>query len=210
MRKQAKRIAAGFMAASLMVVGMTTGGLAKAADKTIGSAGALSDSEYSLEEMLVYAIEDEYQAQTEYNVIMKEYGTQRPFSNIIQSEATHINLLLPLLKVYDVAVPENDWNSMVAAPESLEAAYAMGVEAEEKNIEMYESFLKEELPEDIKEVFERLMSASENHLRAFQNAVSGNCTGDSLKNGKINNSGQCRGQGNGRNRSNTKGSCLLQ
>ncbi|MCK5008763.1 MAG: DUF2202 domain-containing protein [Spirochaetales bacterium] len=37
------------------------------------------------------------------------------------------------------------------------------------NIAMYESFLQEDLPEDVRDLFERLQQASENHLRAFRN-----------------------------------------
>ncbi len=34
---------------------------------------------------------------------------------------------------------------------------------------MYESFLQTSLPEDVRDLFERLQQASENHLRAFRN-----------------------------------------
>jgi hypothetical protein len=34
---------------------------------------------------------------------------------------------------------------------------------------MYESFLQEDLPADVRDLFQRLQSASENHLRAFRN-----------------------------------------
>jgi hypothetical protein len=36
---------------------------------------------------------------------------------------------------------------------------------------MYESFLKEKLPEDIKSVFVELRDASKNHLSAFENSL---------------------------------------
>jgi len=209
MKKQMNKKAIGFIAASLMVAGITTGSVVYAAGSPSGSAAALVDTKYSVEEMLVYAIEDEYLAQTEYNVIMEEYGEQRPYVNIVKAEAKHISLLLPLFDEYGVAVPKKDWKSMVAVPASLEAANEIGVEAEEKNIAMYESFLKEKLPEDVKLVFERLMNASVNHLKAFQNTIDGTCTGDGGQNGKSNSSGrgcgQGNGQGNGGNRNNAKG-----
>jgi hypothetical protein len=34
---------------------------------------------------------------------------------------------------------------------------------------MYESFLQEDLPGDVRDLFEQLKRASENHLRAFRN-----------------------------------------
>jgi len=44
--------------------------------------------------------------QAEYKAVMAQYGTIKPFSNIIKSEGTHINLLLPLFKTYDISFDE--------------------------------------------------------------------------------------------------------
>ena len=106
-------------------------------------------------------------AQAEYNAIMDKYGVQKPFSNIIRSEATHIDLLLPLLKAYDVDIPKNDAANRVVVPVSLEKSYTAGVEAEEKNIAMYESFLKEDIPDDVKEVFKKLISCFKKSLSSI-------------------------------------------
>ena len=187
MRKQIRKITGGLLVAGLLISGLATGATVYAANTNTGAAGASADTEYSLEEMLVYAIEDEYLAQAEYDVIMDAYGIAKPFSNIIKAEATHISLLEPLFVEHDVTVPEKDWKSLVAVPESLDAAYAIGVETEERNIAMYESFLKEDLPDDVREVFEALMNASEKHLAAFQRQV------DGVTGGR----GQGQGQGNG-------------
>lgn len=83
--------------------------------------------------MLEYAIEDEYLAQTEYDLIMKEFNVTRPFSNIIKSEGTHISLLEPLFDKYNVVIPNKDWESLLEVPSSLNEAYEVGVEAEIKN-----------------------------------------------------------------------------
>jgi len=208
MRKQIKKMAGSLLTAGLLVVGLTTGTTAYAANTDTGAAGALSDSEYTLEEMLVYAIEDEYLAQAEYDAIMETYGVQKPFSNIIKAEATHITLLSPLFEEYSAVIPKKDWDSLVVVPESLKAAYETGVEAEEKNIAMYENFLKENLPDDVREVFEKLMNASKKHLAAFQRQVDGNVRGNGNKNGsgRTNNSVGGNGQGN---RSSSQGTCIL-
>lgn len=199
----------GLLAAGLLVTGVTTGAIAYAANTDIGAVGASVDKEYSLEEMLVYAMEDEYLAQTEYDVIMDTYGVQKPFSNIIKAEATHISLLEPLFEEYDVSVPGKDWKSLVVVPETLDAAYAIGVNAEEKNIAMYESFLKENLPDDVREVFESLMNASEKHLAAFQRQVDG-VTGGSengAQTGKGNGGAGGAGQGN---RNTSQENCIVE
>lgn len=212
MKKQMKKIVVGVMAAMLTVGGISTTGTASAATAKVGATAALADTNYSLEEMLVYAISDEYLAKAEYDAIIGKYGVVKPFSNITKSETTHINLLLPLLKANNVTVPEKDWNSLVTVPTSLTAAYKIGVDAEKKNIAMYEKFLKEKLPADVKLVFEKLLNASKNHLRAFQNAVDRNGTGKGTGTGK----GQKKkntdnsGRGCGGNRNNSKGTCLIQ
>ena len=46
-----------------------------------GSAGALEDENMTLADMLTYAIQDEYLARAEYELIISEYGNVRPFTN---------------------------------------------------------------------------------------------------------------------------------
>ncbi len=135
---------------------------------TYGSAEALLDESYTLEEMLVYAIQDEYMAQAEYQAIIDVYGEVRPFTNVILAEGTHIDLLLPLFETYGVVLPENTAAENVIIPDSITSALATGVQAEEMNIAMYEAFLATpEIPEDVRSVFTYLRDASINHLEAF-------------------------------------------
>ena len=133
-------------------------------------AAALSEGKtYTVEEMLTYAIRDEYLARAEYKVIMDAYGEQRPFINIMKAEGGHVQLLLPLFTAYGVTVPEDTALEHTVKPDSLQAAYEAGVTAEVHNIAMYEAFLKQEdLPDDVRAVFEALTRASGNHLRAFE------------------------------------------
>ena len=209
-----------FLAAGLIVMNMA--GTTAFATTDTGAAGALSNNEYTLEEMLIYAMEDEYLAKTEYRVIMETFNDERPFSNIKQSEITHIRLLTPLFERYNVEIPAKDWESLVVVPETLEEAFAIGVEAEIENIEMYETFLQQELPADVRAVFERLQAGSENHLAAFQRALDRNTAG--FGNGGNNGAGAQRGRSDDRiggNRQNNgaanqasrlcvTGECLLQ
>lgn len=155
------------LALAVTVFGVST---ANASSVDFGAAGAAADKEYTLEEMLQYAIEDEFLAQAEYEIIMEKYGTIRPFSNIIKAESRHISALLPLFEKYDLDVPVNDADERVVVPGSLSEIFSIGVEAEINNIEMYEGFLEEDLPDDVEFVFENLMRASENHLKAFERA----------------------------------------
>lgn len=136
-----------------------------------GSTGALSDSDLTLADMLTYALQDEYLAHAEYAYIIDAYGSIRPFTNIIRAEETHIETLLPLFETYGIAVPTNDADTRVAAVASLTDAYEAGVDAEIMNIDMYEAFLKEDIPSDVRIVFEDLMRASQSHLNAFENKL---------------------------------------
>lgn len=143
----------------------------KAETVGIGSAGAFVDNELTLEDMLVYAIQDEYMAQAEYTALMEAFSALRPYSNIVKAEAIHIQELLPLFEAYGYSVPVDDAASSVVLPETLEDSYSLEVIAELNNIAMYEKFLAQDLPEDVRLVFEALKAASEMHLVAFERAV---------------------------------------
>ncbi len=133
-----------------------------------GSKGAKADNDLNKEKMLTYAIEDEFLAMAEYRAILGKYGEQKPFSNIIKAEERHISDLKGLFSKYNIPVPEDKSKDYVVAPESLDEAYKAGVNAEVDNIDMYEKFLKQDIPQDIKETFSALSDASKNHLNAFE------------------------------------------
>lgn len=173
-----------------------------------GSAAALADQDgYTLGEMLVYALQDEYAARAEYEAIIAEYGEVKPFTNILAAENVHIDLLLGLFETYGFTVPADESAASVIVPDSLASAYATGVQAEENNIAMYEAFLAVEgLPEDVISAFTALQNASVHHLNAFsRDRLNGVCTDamNQIKNGwnKMFKSGSQNGsQSRGQNR----------
>jgi hypothetical protein len=134
-----------------------------------GALGALESNSLTLQAMLDYAIQDEYLAKAEYELIMDKYGEMRPFSNIIKAEERHIEWVVELFSTYGFSPAADQSAEYVILPPTLKDAFATGVQAEIDNIAMYEKFLKEDLPEDVRDVFERLKAGSENHLRSFQN-----------------------------------------
>lgn len=142
------------------------------ATELYGAKGAEQANELTLEQMLVFAIQDEYLAHAEYEYIINKYGSTRPFSNIIKAEETHIDMLKPLLEKYGFKVPEDTGKDHILIPKDLKNAFETGVQAEIDNIAMYEKFLSQKLPDDVKSVFQSLKNASENHLRAFRNGLS--------------------------------------
>lgn len=133
-----------------------------------GAKGAEASDEFSLEEMMKYAIEDERLALAEYAFIMDEYNVSRPFSNIINAEAQHESALLGLYEKYGFDIPDFVGSEHVVLPSSLEEIYDIGVEAEIANIAMYEKFLTYDLDSDVKKVFTALRDGSVKHLTAFE------------------------------------------
>lgn len=156
------------MVVALLMMTIISSGFTFADTENIGAAAASVDSSYTLEDMLIYAIQDEYLARAEYEAIIEAFDVERPFSNIMKSEETHIALLTPLFEAYGYEMPTDTSGEYTHLPSTLAETFAIGVEAEINNIAMYEKFLSQDLPEDVRDVFERLMNASENHLKAFE------------------------------------------
>jgi len=155
----------------------TPGTVATAGAVTAGAAAAAADRDLSIEDMMRYAIEDEYLARAEYELIIATYGVARPFTNIIRAEENHISWLVAAYASRGLSVPADPSASHVVLPASVKAALETGVEAEIANIAMYDSFLSSPLlarPEnaDLRDLFIRLRDASKNHLAAFRNALS--------------------------------------
>ena len=57
-------------------------------DELFGASAAAEKDEFSLEEMLQYALQDERLALAEYELIVSEFNVTRPFTNIIKAEET--------------------------------------------------------------------------------------------------------------------------
>lgn len=139
-----------------------------------GSEGALEQENFTLEEMLIYALEDEYRAKEEYLYVIETFDVSQPFSRIIESEETHIQLLLPLFEKYGIEVVNPNAIDHLIPADTLEETFEIGVIAEINNIAMYDKFLEQDLPDDIREVFIRLRDSSYNHLTAFERGVESN------------------------------------
>ena len=115
------------------------------------------------------ALDDEYKSWASYDQVIADFGEVRPFINIRQAEARHIEALLSLFERYGLPVPANPWPGKVERYASLQAACEAGVAAEIANGEMYERLLGKTHRADIITVLHHLQEASqERHLTAFQ------------------------------------------
>jgi hypothetical protein len=139
---------------------------------TYGSKSAALKTTWTSEEMLQFAMEDEYMARAEYKYVIAAFGSQNPFTNIVASEETHINSLKGLYDSRKMTVPADNSGQYLVKPGNIKDSLALGVEAEIANINMYKNFLNApNLPDDVKIVFTQLKAGSENHLNAFQNGL---------------------------------------
>jgi hypothetical protein len=155
----------------------------------------------NLKNALIEAINDEYKSRAAYNAVISKFGEIRPFINIVEAEGRHVQALLPLFTKYNVAVPEDDWNSRIDTPETILDACQLGVKDEIENAEMYDRLLDLTIDyPDVQETLKKLQRASkENHLPAFQRCVEiggvkegdGNANGSGRKGGA---KGKGRGQ----------------
>jgi hypothetical protein len=151
-----------------LFVGISVSAATEDLDTVDGSILEVDDTtgDYTLESILTFALLDEYLAKATYEKIIEVYGDIRPFNRIVLAEQRHIDLLLPLFETYGITLPTFDASDIIV-PESISSALGAGVEAEKANILMYENFLSQDLPEDVRFVFEALKTASQKHLSAF-------------------------------------------
>ncbi len=134
-----------------------------------GAAGAMKDTDISIEEALTYAIQDEFLAQARYDAVISKFGQRRPFTNIKAAEQRHIRALIGLFRKYGIQVPVDDAKQYVSEPDTLNEAFQAGIGGEIANISMYEKLAGlPNLPPDIKAVMRNLGMASKQHLAAFR------------------------------------------
>lgn len=136
-----------------------------------GAKGALDDKNLTIADMLMYAAQDEYLAHSEYLAIVDKFGSQKPYTNIVRAEETHLAYLKEVYLSYGLDFPVDDSANHIVVPANLLEAAETGVQAEIDNIAMYERFLTYDLPDNVHKVFSALKSASESHLLAFQKQV---------------------------------------
>ena len=131
------------------------------------------------------ALDDEYRAWATYDQVMRDFGEVRPFSNIREAEARHIEALRVLFSRYGLDIPENPWPGKVTRYADLQEACQAGVAAEIENGALYDRLLATTQRPDIVTVFRNLREASqEHHLPAFRRCVQGGGRGGGGRQGR--------------------------
>lgn len=182
--------------ASTLIFGTTV--FASTSDN--GELNLINVDNSSVESSLNSAIYGEYLAKTEYEKFIELFGEQRPFTNIVKSEDYHISLLQELFEKYNLQMPENNTSGDITISESITDAYDVAVDNEKLAIATYTKLLESEnLPDDIRAVFEALRASSEKHLASFESKINGSGNYHSGQNGigKNRSNGQQEGRGPG-------------
>ncbi len=142
---------------------------------TAGSAIAMSATE---QDAALIALDDEHKAFSVYTIIIESFGEVKPFSNIINAEASHISALTNALEAAGVAVPENPYlngeKARPVAPASVQEACEIGVGAEIANAALYDDELLPMVTDnaELTGIFTTLRDASATkHLPAFQSCA---------------------------------------
>lgn len=120
------------------------------------------------------ALNDEYQSWSIYDQVIRDFGEVRPFVNIRDAEARHIEALSQLFAMFDEPMPDNPWLGKVERYSSVQAACEASVAAEIANGDLYDRLFKGALRPAIVAVLRNLQEASlERHLPAFERCASG-------------------------------------
>lgn len=200
-------------AAALGVAALLAGGVAASqASATITPAPVTADSDVA--SALTFSREEERMARDLYAALADTYDGARPFSMVTNSEDRHFDAVGVLLERYDVTDPAagkaagtysvpaiqalyDGW--LAEGRTSLEAAYRVGVELEQRDIADLEKSIAADLPADVDTVLGQLLKGSRNHLAAYQRAVAGDLgTGPGMMRGRSGD-GTTSGRGAGPN-----------
>ena len=201
-------------AAALGVGALLAGGVAvsQASATTTAAPSATADS--GVASALSFSREEERMARDLYAALADKYDGARPFSMVTNSEDRHFDAVGTLLQRYDVADPSvgkaagkyadpaiqklyDGW--LAEGSTSLEDAYRVGVELEQRDIADLNKSIAADLPADVDTVFGQLLKGSQNHLAAYQRAVDGDLgTGTGMM-GNRSGSATTPGRGNGMN-----------
>jgi len=127
----------------LLLCVLASGVYAATTQGLYGAAAAKADKDLTIQEMLVYAIQDEYLARAEYKAILAKFGNVRPFSNIVGAEETHVSYLRSAFSKYNLSVRQTTQLVELWSLQHWRKPNKAGVQAEIENIAMYTRFLAE-------------------------------------------------------------------
>lgn len=169
------------------------GGIATAqAQDAADASPSVSAASADLAKALQLAREEERLARDLYRVLADTHNGAVPFSRITLSEQRHFEAIGVLLERHNVTDPsigesagtytdptlQTNYNTWLAQGKvSLDKAYDVGVAVEKADIADLKSSINTVTDADVNQVLTRLLTASEHHLNAYQEAANGNTVG---------------------------------
>ena len=165
--------------------GIATAQAQDAADVSPSVSAASAD----LATVLQLAREEERVARDLYKVLADTYNGAVPFSRITLSEQRHYEAIGVLLQRHHVTDPsvgkaagtyadptlQTNYNTWLAQGKvSLDKAYEVGVAVEKADIADLTSSINTVTDADVNQVLTHLLTASQHHLTAYQEAANGN------------------------------------
>jgi hypothetical protein len=175
-------------AAALGMAALLAGGVAVSQASASSTTAPPATAGSAIASALTFSREEERMARDLYAALADTYDGALPFSMITNSEDRHFDAVGALLERYDVADPaagkaagsyadpaiQTLYNSWLAKGKtSLNAAYQVGVEVEQRDIADLDKSIAADLPADVDTVFGQLARGSQHHLTAYQRAVAG-------------------------------------
>ncbi|WP_136708964.1 DUF2202 domain-containing protein [Agromyces sp. H66] len=159
----------------------TTPAEAPSTDEAVATPEPAAAPAYDTTTALLFLIEEEKLAHDVYVTLGDLWGSNI-FTNIVESETTHQELVAPLLADRGIADPRSTEVGVFTDPDlqalyddliargstSLDEAIQVGILIEEKDIADLSVAIAAEDEADVVSVLERLLAGSENHLDAFQ------------------------------------------
>jgi hypothetical protein len=142
-----------------------------AAINEVCTAKGAAETQSSTTQILCRAFQEECRSIALYGAYIRKFGDTRPLSGISSAKRAHGAVLKSLLLKYGWQIPENTLPKDIVVPDTLLEAYRSGLEREKETIEMYNTFLRYELPENIKTIFSVLRTSAANHQKAFERAI---------------------------------------
>jgi hypothetical protein len=130
----------------------------------------LGEMPVEVQEALLLGIKDEQNAYAFYDAVIDQFGAVRPFTNIQNAEAQHMEALEFLFDRYGLDVPEAQPLTEIPEMATRADACELAAQAEIANFGIYDQILDtvSDYP-DLVQVFTNLRNASEvNHLPAFE------------------------------------------
>ncbi len=175
-------------AAALGIGALLGGGLAVSQASATPTTATSATADSGVVTALSFSREEERMARDLYAALADTYDGARPFSMIATSEERHFDAVGALLDRYAVTDPSADMAAGTYAipaiqdlydgwlsdgKTSLQDAYLVGVELEQRDIADLQRSIAADLPADVDTVLGQLLKGSQNHLAAYQRAADG-------------------------------------